>query len=160
MTYADILNLDLTGKTVVIIGCPASGKTTLGKALAQRTGAKLIRTDDYMDFGYKEALYVMLADLIEIDEPVIVEGVQGYRLLRKGVELGNFFPDVVIELEVTEAQVKRVYETERIWDKRKSAEKMLASLAGFNKMHQTILGKYREMENPHPPTWYTVRNEF
>ena len=103
MKYSQLFDYSFAGKTIVIIGSPASGKTTLGKALAAKYGQKLIQADDYMQHGYKEALYVMLADLIEIDEPVIVEGMQGYRLLRKGVELGNFYPDVVIELQVTDA---------------------------------------------------------
>jgi thymidylate kinase len=95
----------------------------------------------------------MLADLIEIDEPVIVEGMQGYRLLRKGVELANFYPDVVIELQVTEAQVERVYRAER------QAEK-LPKLSAFNKMHQTILESYKALKNPHPPEWITVQNQY
>lgn len=153
MRYSDIFNLDLSGKTIVIIGCPASGKTTLGNALAAHTGARLVHADDYIQYGYKEALYVMLADLIEIDGPVIVEGIQGYRLLRKGVEMGNFYPDVVIELEVTQEQVERVYARER-------PGKKVERLATFNKMHQTILSKYQQIDNPHPPIWYVVENEF
>jgi len=35
MKRLDLLSLDFTGKTVVIIGCQASGKTTLGKELAE-----------------------------------------------------------------------------------------------------------------------------
>lgn len=153
MTTADLHALDLTGKTVVIIGCPASGKTTLGKVLATRTGAKLIHTDDYIQHGYKEALYVLLADIMEIEEPVIVEGVHGYRLLRKGVEFDNFYPDVVIELEVAQEQVNAVYAKER-------PGKKVEYLAAFNKMHQTILNKYREMPNPKPPVWHNVKNDF
>lgn len=153
MKYSQLFDYPLSGKTIVVIGSPASGKTTLGKALAAKYGQKLIHADDYMQHGYKEALYVMLADLIEIDEPVIVEGMQGYRLLRKGVELGNFYPDVVIELQVTEAQVERVYRSER------QAEK-LPKLSAFNKMHQTILKSYKALENPHPPEWITVQNQY
>jgi hypothetical protein len=153
MKYGQLFEQPFTGKTIVIIGSPASGKTTFGKALAAKHGQRLIHTDDYMQHDYKTALYVMLADLIEIDEPVIVEGMQGYRLLRKGVELGNFFPDVVIELSVTDEQVERVYRTER------KAEK-LPKLSAFNKMHQTILANYKAMENPHPPQWIEVKNDY
>jgi len=153
MTYQDVFTLDLSGKTIVIIGCPASGKTTLGRALAASTGTKLIETDDYIPHGAVNSLYVMLDELVEMDCPVIVEGVGGYRLLRKGVQLANFFPDVVIELEVTPEQVARVYETER-------QDRKVKSLAGFCKGHQTVLTEYRAMENPKPPIWYTVKNEF
>lgn len=155
MTYSDLLKLDIAGKTVVIIGCPASGKTTLGKALAERTGRDVIHTDDYMEHGYKQSMYAVLADLMMRDEntaPPIIEGVQGYRLLRKGVELDCFYPDVVIELHVTPEQVARVYREQR-------SEKKAGSLIAFNKMHETILADYRAMDNPRPPAWYTVQND-
>ena len=157
MTYADLLTLDLTGKSVAIIGCPASGKTTLARRLAERTGTRLVETDSYLGYEYKAALYEMIErDLMPFNGAVIVEGVQGYRLLRKGVEGWegwHFYPDIVIELKVTDEQVERVYHTER-------KGKKVGSLTAFNKMHDTILGKYRAMENRRPPKWYTVQNEF
>lgn len=164
ITRAELLSLDLSGKNIVIIGSPASGKTTLARLIADRIGMfepwKIIHTDNYMQperkDDYKIALYDMIADLKKIHVPLIIEGVQGYRLLRKGVEGfegWNFYPDVVIELVVTDAQVRRVYERDR---KGKDA----GSLVGFNKMHSTILEKYRAMDNPAPPVWYTVKNEF
>ncbi len=144
---------DLSRKNIVIIGCPASGKTTLAKELAKRTGQKVVHTDDYMQHGYKQSLYVLMADLMEQDSTVIVEGVQGYRLLRKGVELDCIYPDIVIELKVSPEQVERVYRTER------KAEK-LPKLAAFNKMHETILADYAAMKNPHPPEWIIIENRF
>lgn len=171
MTRAELLTHDFTGKNIVIIGNPATGKTMLARLIADRIGMyaawKIVHTDDYIKEGekdgYKQALYDMISDLQKIHIPLIIEGVQGYRLLRKGVEGWegwHFYPDIVIELTATDEQVKRVYERERMFDKRRSSEKVLGSLAGFNKMHQTILAKYREMENPHPPVWYTVENKF
>lgn len=160
MKRNDLFSLDLSGKAIVIIGSPASGKTTLSKALAAKFGQRVIHTDDYIEHGYKEALYAMLPDILESEQPLIVEGMQAYRLLRKGVELETFYPDVVIELEVTPQQVARVYMEERIWDKRKSLENTLKNVAAFNKMHQTILADYRAMDNPRPPKWYTVQNRF
>lgn len=152
MTYQDLFSLDLSGKTVVIIGCPASGKTTLSRALAAHTGTTLVHTDDYIPHGAVESLYVMLDELSEMDYPVIVEGVGGYRLLKKGVQLDSFYPDVVIELEVTPEQVERVYATER-------QDRKVKSLAGFCKGHQTVLAEYRAIKNPKPPVWYTVKND-
>ena len=164
MKYSDLLNLDITGKTVVIIGCPASGKTTLAKRLAERTGNRLVETDAYLRHDYKAALYELIEhDLMPFSGAVIVEGVQGYRLLRKGVEGWegwHFYPDVVIELKVTDEQVERVYKKERMFDKRRAVDNVLKSVAAFAKMHQTILDKYRAMENPHPPKWITVENQF
>lgn len=145
--------LELAGKTIVIIGPPASGKTTLAKSISEYTGTGVINTDDYMEYGYKNSLYVMLDDLSELTEAKIIEGMQGYRLLRKGVELDCFYPDVVVELSVTQEQVERVYTTERIASK-------LPKLAAFNKMHQTILESYKAMENSNPPKWIRIQNEF
>lgn len=164
MTRAELLSKDFTGKNIVIIGNPATGKTTLARLIADRIGMyaawKIVHTDDYIKEGekdgYKQALYDMIADLQKIHVPLIIEGVQGYRLIRKGVEGWegwNFYPEIVIELTATDEQIRRVYERER-------KGKDVGSLAGFNKMHSTILAKYREMENPHPPTWYTVENKF
>ena len=154
MTRPDLWNLDLTGKTIVIIGRPASGKTTIGNALSARTGTRIIHTDEYIQHGNTEGLYVLLADLAgDTIEPVIIEGVMGYRLLRKGVEMDCFYPDVVIELEVSDEQVERVYKEQR-------TEKRSGNLSAFNKGLQTILNQYRDMPNPRPPVWYVIKNEF
>lgn len=164
MTRSELLTLDFAGKNIVIIGSPATGKTTLARLIADRIGMfaqwKIVHTDDYMQpdrkDDYKHALYDMISDLQKIHVPLIIEGVQCYRLLRKGVEGHegwHFYPDVVIELTASEEQIRRIYETQR-------KGKDVGNLTGFNKMHQTILEKYRAMENPHPPVWYTVENKF
>lgn len=153
MTPAELLTLDFSGQTVVIIGNPATGKTWLAKEIAKCTGSRLIQADDYIEHGYKEALYVLLDDVTEADTPLIVEGVQCYRLLRKGVQLDCFYPDVVIELTAPQEQIERVYREQR-------PGKDTKFLTGFNKMHQTILADYRSLENQRPPKWYTVENRF
>lgn len=156
LTYDNILALDLTGKTVLIIGHPASGKTTLMETLTTYwTNHIPIRCDDYKDAGYYQALYDILASILTLEKmgyPFLIEGVQGYRLLRKGVETGKFYPDIVIELSTTLDRVEHVYTTQRGGFK--------SGLRGFNAIHQKILDDYLGMDNPCPPTWYTCQNHW
>lgn len=92
------IKLTRSERVVVIVGLPSTGKTTLSKELANdyRGWYDHYHTDDYIKYGFEESLYVLRRELKENPKPVLIEGVQGYRLLRKGVELGDFFPDVVI----------------------------------------------------------------
>ncbi len=139
--------MNIKNKNVLIIGPPASGKTTLAKELYKqnRTTHNLHHSDDYMAHGYEQALYVLMEVL---NHPVltIVEGVQGYRLLRKGAQLGTYAPDLVIEMEVTREQQAAIYESER--DPAK-----LKYLKGFANAHQKILNDYFELVGDARPEW-------
>lgn len=143
---------DITGKNILIIGCPASGKTFFSKLLANE-GHKVFHTDDYMRYGYKESLYAMMEDLAKHKGNTIVEGVQGYRLLRKGVEMNNYYPDIVIELEVPESRMLKTYREQR-------PGKKIDSLIAFNKTHQTILNDYKSMPNSKKPLWIKLQNNY
>lgn len=145
----------IIGKNVLIIGCPASGKTYLANYLKKSHGKthKFFHTDDYMAYGYKESLYVLMNDLMKVRQPTIIEGIQGYRLLRKGVELDSYFPDIVIELKISEATMLRTYRTER-------QGKKIESLLGFNKTHDKILSDYFAMTNYKKPEWIKLENEY
>lgn len=79
---AALLTALSSARFVVIIGGPASGKSTLAKSLQ---GFKVFHTDAYMVAEFDRALYVMIDDLkrVPADVRILVEGVQGYRLLRK-----------------------------------------------------------------------------
>jgi adenylate kinase family enzyme len=156
-TLLDIMNTTeilqhIKDKDVVIIGCPASGKTYLSNKLIS-VNHTVVHTDDYMKHGYKEALYVMINDLKNIDGKVIIEGVQGYRLLRKGVELDCFYPDIVIELEITQARMLQTYRDSR-------QGKNLTSLTSFNKMHSKIICDYHAMPNTKKPEWIKIQNNY
>jgi hypothetical protein len=153
MKPADILAADLSGKTVLVIGHPATGKTTLAKALAERTGLPLFHGDDFLEPNAVEGMYLLLERLVSENRPYIVEGVAGYRLLRKGVERGCFYPDVVIELTAPFEQIERVYAQERTATKVKN-------LPAFIKGLDTVLREYRAMENGKKPEWITVENRF
>lgn len=150
----DILTTDFTGQSVAIIGHPATGKTWLGKALAAATGRQVIHTDDYIRYGNVEGLYVLLEELQTMEGPHLIEGVMGYRLLRKGAQTGLYYPDVVIHLTVPAECVERTY-----WQVRKEPEK-LPGVKRLGMACDTVLRDYLEMNNPHPPVWWDVQNEY
>jgi hypothetical protein len=84
--------------TVVVIGLPACGKSTIALGLLKKYDRfKYYCTDNYIKYEFKESLYKMMDDLRRDISPCkIIEGVQGYRLLRKGLELKTFSPDLVV----------------------------------------------------------------
>ncbi len=61
----------------IVIGPPGSGKTTYTKELAVlNPDHKVFHTDDYMDYGYEDALYKLIEDLelsVEAGNNFIVE---------------------------------------------------------------------------------------
>lgn len=147
----------LNNLNVLIIGCPASGKTYLSNQLKlqHQDTHKFFHTDDYMKYGYKESLYALIEDVSKIQShtKTIIEGVQGYRLLRKGVELNCYYPDIVIELSVSEEIMLKTYRSER-------AGKKVESIYSFNKMHDRILNDYFAMNNPRKPKWLKIENKY
>lgn len=160
MTIQEVLALDFSGQNVVIIGGPASGKSYLCELLALRhPDHQVIHTDDYMEHGFEQSLYVLIEDLKKNisneDVPFIIEGILGYRLLRKGVELDWFFPDVVIELEITDERLDQTYNELRDPAKLKGARSQA-------KACQTILQKYRDMpiEEAMKPEWISIFNNY
>ncbi len=152
------VHVDIERKDVLIIGWPAAGKTYLSKLLARdNPNHKLFHTDDYIKHGYKEALYVLMADIATTKKPTIVEGVQGYRLLRKGIELDSYYPEIVIELEISRELMYATYKNER-------ADKDPTALKGFINAHEKILRDYRAMlsivSKAKRPEWHKIKNNY
>ena len=131
--------MDLSEKNVLIIGLPGSGKTYLIDRL-KTDGHIVIKTDDYINYGFEQSLYRVLEDIIKANGKTIVEGVQGYRLLRKGLQQNSYYPDIVIEMVVSVKRIFHVYENERGGKNLKSVESMIKS-------NQKILQDYFQMEN-------------
>lgn len=150
VTFEEILKLDIEGKDVIIIGCPASGKSYLLKQLPTITHLR-ISTDHYMNYGYEESMYKVMEDIKASPFNTLVEGIQGYRLLRKGVQLDCYYPDIVIELIISEQQMLNTYKEER-------NEKKIRYLKGFNRMHDKIIADYFALENKKKPEWIKVTN--
>lgn len=95
---------------IFVVGYPASGKTFYAQRLANELhGYKLIHTDDYMKYKWSEQLSEALNDLERYrrkNQPIIVEGVLAYRILR-----AKFRASVVITIHSTrEERVDRYRE--------------------------------------------------
>jgi deoxyadenosine/deoxycytidine kinase len=93
---------------VVIIGYAATGKTHLMNDLKSKYNAHYWSTDDYMGYGFEEALYVIMQGIDNSKASLkVIEGVQGYRLLRKLAQLSKPLPDMVIEC-VASKEVRQI----------------------------------------------------
>lgn len=131
MTEEEIFERALRGRNVLIIGAPESGKTYLANILTG-FGHKIIHTDDYREWGFAQAMLQALTAVQFANGRSIVEGVLGYRMLRKGVEFGSYYPDLVIEIKAP----------------------MLAKHRAMDKANQTVLAEYFSMQNEkHKPEW-------
>lgn len=136
------IRLSTDENTIVIVGLPASGKSWIANELIEQyanRNFKMYRTDDYIKYGFEESLYKMMDDLRrDLSPRKIIEGVQGYRLLRKGLQLGTFNPDVVIVVVASrEQRVER-------FNKRTEHNKLNK---GFDASLEKIWNDYLELLN-------------
>jgi dephospho-CoA kinase len=151
MTTKELLESDISGN-ILLIGNPGAGKTTLSKKLAEKMpDHRLIHTDEYMP--YKEGLYDVLDEIKATEGNTIIEGVNGTRLLRKGLQQKSYNPDYVIHLRTLEKNVEKTYKNERDPNK-------LKYLKGGNVANSNILKEYRGMYNPKPPVFLEVFNDY
>lgn len=135
--------------TVVVIGPPGSGKTTVGRLLADDSGLPLYSTDTYLGAGHVEALYAIMQEIG--DEGWIVEGMIGYRLLRKRKQLRMPAPDIVIELDATDAEIKQAYA-----DSGRRCN--LPAIRKFCKAHDSVMEDYLLMDGEMPRVWVYARS--
>lgn len=122
-------------KIIVVIGLPASGKTyfteILDKACADHC---VFHTDDYIHFGYEDSLYRVMSDIKEFgDYPIILEGVQAYRALRKGLQNQDFFPDLIITCECDQ---------HTLYERREIRKATQSNQAAFDKNLQKVYLDY------------------
>jgi len=145
-------SVDITGQDVVLVGRPGSGKTTFSQALSKKHPKHtLISTDDFMHLGYEQSMYAVLGYVKEQKRQgknVIVEGVQGPRLLRKGAEQGTFIPGLIIELTISDKEQAEAYA---------SRGGITPGVLAMNKNIETVLSEYKEMEKIKYPNWVSIR---
>jgi GTPase SAR1 family protein len=87
---------------ICIVGLPGVGKTTWLQRPAQKKrfkGYKQFLADDYRSGDFEKDMYT-LRDAIrrDLSPNKVIEGIQVFRLLRKGLQLKDFYPDEVIML--------------------------------------------------------------
>lgn len=150
-----ISEMGIYGKNILVIGYPGSGKSYIVDQIP-KTPHTFIRTDDYINHGFEESIYRILDDIYishEGNVNTFVEGVQGYRLLRKGLQTNTYYPDIIIEVRRDWGKIEELYRNERGIDKLKGAKGMVKSC-------DKILNEYLSMPNDRKPeTWFIVHND-
>jgi adenylate kinase family enzyme len=146
--------MNLENKSVLIIGKPGSGKTTLARKLKKENpNHGLLHTDYYIGLGFSKSITEVIKVINEVNRPLIVEGVMGYRLLRKGLKENSYLPDIVIEINISDSDVKKIYANER-------NPKKLDHVLNMIKSNNTVLKEYKEMNNPKPPKWVHINRNI
>jgi hypothetical protein len=122
---------------ILIIGYPNSGKTTLFEMLRnidEKPDRFYLHTDDFKEYEYKEQLY-MIIDELDGHDSYIIEGIQGYRLLRKYVELekAELKPDLIVicesETRTPDPKHDRMCKgLDKIWEDYNDLEKNLPNI--------------------------------
>jgi hypothetical protein len=135
--------------TVVIIGPPGSGKTTVGELLAEQSELPLYSTDKYLGYGHLHALYYIIREVGDVGW--IVEGMIGYRLLRKRKQLGMPAPDIVIQLDARDDEIQQAYRARNKFCN-------LAHVKNFCKAHETVLKEYKLLDGDMPKVWVHTKS--
>lgn len=137
--------LHLTQHTkVVIIGPPGSGKSHVATVLAESSELPVYRTDKFLNDGHVQALYAVME--AAGDDGYIIEGMVGYRLLRKLKQLDLPAPDIVIQLEADDYMIEESYA------KRNKVCNM-KRLRAFCKAHEKVMEDYYQLDGEEPKIW-------
>jgi shikimate kinase len=128
--------------TVVIVGPPAAGKTTLSDQLAtDYPDYHIYHTDDYISYGFEQSVYKLLEEIrTDGHKKIIIEGIQSARILRKGIEQNSFYADLVIKIEV---EPEELYKRYYLRDKKSYP---IATAKGI----ETVFNNYLSMSSRRP----------
>lgn len=130
--------------TVIVIGPPGSGKSYVGELLAEQSGLPLYSTDEFLGTGHVEALYAVIKAVG--DDGFIMEGMLGYRWLRKQKQLKMAPPDFVIELEATDDEIEEAY-------RKRQKPCNMRRIKAFCAAHEKILDDYMLLDGDLPRVW-------
>jgi hypothetical protein len=150
MTPADLVTPELiqhcsSFNTIVVLGYTKTGKLPIARKIAQELDRPLFISDEYLEL--KDPLEAFMGDVTwhqRRGNQIIIEGTLCFRLLRKGLELSNFNPNLIIKTKCNEETIKHFYRIDREESKIKRA---LSFNQGLNK----IWDEYRSMllNGPH-----------
>ena len=103
-----IIDLCKQHRSIVIIGGPCSGKTSIAKYISEQISYQYVSTDDYQN-----DVDLLLYNVSKYNNPLIIEGMLAYRLLRKGAQTQSFNPELIIKLECNFETIKHLYKKYR-----------------------------------------------
>lgn len=137
-----LVNFCKNKKAIVVCGYTKTGKVKIARKLAEELNYPLFISDDYIQEEDRvESLYKLIDDILPYynqGKPFIVEGILCFRLLRKGVQLGNFYSDFIIKTECSDRTIQYFY------DQDGESHKIKRALS-FNKGLNTIWEEYLDL---------------
>lgn len=137
-----IVNYSLTQQIVMILGPTKSGKVTISRELANRTGYDLFIADDFInDYGLDTGMEIFKNTIDSYHysgKKAIFEGILCYRLLRKLIKDGYYIPDIIIKVNCNEETINYFYNKEE-------PEKNLKYVNGFNRGLEKIWSEIKEL---------------
>jgi len=131
--YCEPLNI------IFVIGYTKTGKITIARKLAKELNRTLLISDEFIEkYGHEDAITYLENELQQYYysvTPIIVEGILGFRLLRKLAKDGYIVPDLIIKTQCNEATITHFY------NKDGEGYKITRAL-GFNKGLEKIWNEY------------------
>jgi hypothetical protein len=151
----ELINLCNDKKHIIVYGHTKSGKVIIAKKLSEILKRQLIISDDYMHLGFENSMYHIRDMIKEIKEPLIIEGVQTPRILRKGIENSDFFCDLIIHLTINENSITMAYHKDKESEKLKNNK-----VFNFNKnvLDKIFFEWYSMQKSKHPEKMPVIVN--
>lgn len=93
----ELINKILSFDKIVVVGFPKTGKTSISKKIFNNR--EIVHTDDFIDKCNWSLAPKVIIESVADKEIFIIEGIQGFRVLRKGNRENIFKADCVIFLK-------------------------------------------------------------
>ena len=142
-----LLDICRNSKSIVIAGFTKTGKVTIAKKISKELNLPLFISDNYINEKDRTtSLYGLIDSILPYynrNIPFIVEGILTFRLLRKGVQLNNFYPDLIIKTNCNDATISHFY-------KKDGEESKINRALSFNKGLDKIWDEYANLVNKNP----------